>query len=112
MTAPIRSSLAGFGVGILIAIPLLLLAVLWAAGGHGTYALAKILFPIPMICVVTRGSVTAPIIFLALVQFPFYGLILSLLYRMRHFRYYASGFAVGHLLLVIIVLLQRDVSFA
>jgi hypothetical protein len=112
MTAPIRSSLAGFGLGVLISIPLVLLAVVWAAGGHGTYALAKILFPIPLIFAVIHGSIAPPIVGLALVQFPLYGLIYGALYRSRYFRYYAIGLAIIHSLLAIIVILQGDQGFA
>src|SRR5438874_6729439 len=91
MTPALRSALAGFGLGILISIPLLLLAGLWAAGGHCSYALLKIFFPIPMICVVARGSITTPIIVLGLIQFPLYGLILGSLCQRHHFRYFAIG---------------------
>src|SRR5438105_4422954 len=71
----IRGSLIGLALGALITIPFLALAVFCAGGGHGTYAPAKFLFPVAMIFAVGRESITPPIIGLALVQFPLYGLI-------------------------------------
>jgi hypothetical protein len=61
-----------------VATPLLLLAAIASAGaGHGSYLLAKILFPFTMLSTLVFGSIIAPAIALAVLQFPFYGFILG-----------------------------------
>jgi hypothetical protein len=49
-----------------------IIALIAAAGGHGTYTLAKILFPYSLALTALTGSITAPLIVLALVQYPLY----------------------------------------
>ena len=62
----------------LIATPLFLLAAIASGGaGHGSYLLAKILFPFTMLSTLVFGSIVAPAIALAVLQFPFYGFILG-----------------------------------
>ena len=62
----------------LVATPLFLLAAVASAGaGHGSYLLAKILFPFTMLSTLVFGSIVAPAIGLAVLQFPFYGFILG-----------------------------------
>jgi hypothetical protein len=61
-----------------VATPLLLLAAIASAGaGHGSYLLAKILFPFTMLSTLVFGSIIAPAIGFAVLQFPFYGFILG-----------------------------------
>ena len=45
--------------------------------GHGNYLLAKILFPFTMLSTRPLGSIVAPFIVLAVIQFPLYGFILG-----------------------------------
>lgn len=62
----------------LVATPLFLLAAVASAGaGHGSYLLAKILFPFTMLSTLVFGSIIVPAIALAVLQFPFYGFILG-----------------------------------
>jgi len=62
----------------LIATPLFLLAAVASAGaGHGSYLLAKILFPFTMLSTLVFSSIIVPAIALAVLQFPFYGFILG-----------------------------------
>ena len=62
----------------LVATPFFLFAAVASAGaGHGSYFLAKVLFPFTMLSTLVFGSVTAPAIALAVLQFPFYGFILG-----------------------------------
>jgi hypothetical protein len=62
----------------LVATPLFLLAAVASAGAaHGSYLLAKILFPFTMLSTLVFGSIVAPAIALAVLQFPFYGFILG-----------------------------------
>jgi hypothetical protein len=65
-------------VASLVATPLFLLAAIASAGaGHGSYLLAKILFPFTMLSTLVFGSIVVPAIALAVLQFPFYGFILG-----------------------------------
>ena len=62
----------------LVATPTFLLAaVASAGGGHGSYLLAKILFPFTMLSTLVFGSIIVPAIALAVLQFPVYGLVLG-----------------------------------
>jgi len=45
--------------------------------GHGNYLLAKIVFPFTMLSTKAFGSIIAPFILLAIIQFPVYGFILG-----------------------------------
>jgi hypothetical protein len=63
----------------LLATPLLLfLVVVAAGGGHGTYWLAKMLFPWTMMSTAVTKSITQPLIVLGIAQYPLYGIILDL----------------------------------
>ena len=57
--------------------PFILAAVASAGAGHGSYLLAKILFPFTMLSTLVFGSIIVPAIALAVLQFPFYGFILG-----------------------------------
>jgi len=62
----------------LLATPLLLFTVVLAAGGgHGTYGLAKMLFPWTMMSTAVTKSITQPFIVLGIAQYPVYGIILD-----------------------------------
>ncbi len=54
-----------------------LVAVGLAGGGHGTYYAAKCLFPYTMIATGFLNVITPPLLILACVQFPVYGVVLS-----------------------------------
>ena len=61
-----------------LATPLLLfMVVLAAGGGHGTYGLAKALFPWTMMSTSVTKSITQPFIVVGIVQYPAYGIILD-----------------------------------
>ena len=50
-------------------------AIASAGAGHGTYLLAKLLFPYSMLLTsLSGGTLTPPLLGLAFVQFPLYGL--------------------------------------
>lgn len=48
-----------------------------AGAGHGDYLVTKLLFPWTMLSTFFLGSITAPFIALAIIQYPTYGLILG-----------------------------------
>ena len=64
--------LACFGLGMVLFVGCLLVVVVEAAGGHGTYRAARIVFPTAMV-VATTSSVLLPLGYLAaIVQWPVY----------------------------------------
>ncbi len=73
-----------------------------AGGGHGTYYLAKLFFPYTMSLAPLAGSITPPLIVLALVQFPAYGILLAIAEWKKRYRQVAVGIALVHLLAVLL----------
>jgi len=64
-------------VSFLVTPIFLYLGIASGGAGHGHYLLAKILFPFTMLSTRAFGSIVAPFIVLAIVQFPIYGFILG-----------------------------------
>jgi hypothetical protein len=65
--------------GVLVTPPAAGLAVLSGGAGHGHYEAARALFPYTMLLTrLTGDTVALPLLGLALVQFPLYGLALGL----------------------------------
>ena len=53
-------------------------AIASAGAGHGTYVMAKLLFPYSMLLTRLSGdTLTPPLLGLAFVQFPLYGLVVA-----------------------------------
>lgn len=94
-------------VGLLLAF----VSVLAAGAGHGTYLPARILFPFTMFSTILCGSITTPFIAIGLVQFPLYGFLLGVFYRLNHFRACLVGVTVTHLLAVALNLIVRSGHF-
>ena len=70
----LRRSLKWLLIGISV-VPLASAAAILSGGaGHGDYLFAKLLFPYTMLLAGLAGSITYPLIGLALFQFPLYGL--------------------------------------
>lgn len=67
-----------FVASLIAALFCLLIALLFAGGGHGTYSPAKVLFPYTMISAVLFGAFTVPSVLLGIFQFPIYGLALGI----------------------------------
>jgi len=55
----------------------LVLALASAGAGHGDYVLARILFPYTMLAALFFKEITTPLMFLAIAQFPLYGVALG-----------------------------------
>jgi hypothetical protein len=65
-------------LGACILTPFAVISALVEAGaGHGSYFVAKLFFPYTMLSTHLFEIITTPFILLALVQFPFYGLLLA-----------------------------------
>lgn len=67
----------GAALGAFVSLPALGLAVLSAGAGHGGYAAARALFPLPMLLTLVEGSIGPLSSGLALLQFPLYGALLG-----------------------------------
>jgi hypothetical protein len=73
------------------------LALFSGGAGHGHYELAKLFYPYSMLLTrSTHDTVTAPLILLALLQFPCYGAIISLAAWRK-----LVAFAVGLVIIVV-----------
>ncbi len=55
----------------------LYLGIASGGAGHGNYLLAKVLFPFTMLSTRALGSITAPFVILAIIQFPLYGVVVG-----------------------------------
>ncbi len=63
----------------LVATPIcLFLGIISGGVGHGNYIIAKILFPFMILSTICFEKITTPFIVLAVLQIPFYGVILGL----------------------------------
>jgi len=69
-----RRQLKWLLIGALITPFALGAAIASGGAGHGDYLFAKLLFPYTMLLTSLTGTITFPLIGLALVQFPLYGL--------------------------------------
>lgn len=64
----------GFALGLVVEAVALFLAVLSGGIGHGDYAAARALFPVPMLTTLLEGDTIGPLsLGLALAQFPLIG---------------------------------------
>jgi hypothetical protein len=85
----------GAGVGTIVTFPALPFAVLSAGAGHGDYAAARLLFPIPMLMTLATGNSIGPAsIVLAFTQFTIYGAVLGWSVAASPFRLFVSGVVI------------------
>ena len=69
----VKLGLVGIISGVVTGAVALWISVAAAAGGHGTYLPAALLFPFTMGLAVLAGSITPPLVALAFAQYPLYG---------------------------------------
>jgi hypothetical protein len=92
--------------------PILAVVVVVAAeGGHGSYYLAKMLFPYTMASTAFTSYITRPIVCLGVLQFPAYGLILDWARSTGRQGQYAIAFVGIHLGFVALAFLISNPSF-
>jgi hypothetical protein len=83
----------------LIATPISLFVGIASGGaGHGNYLAAKVLFPFTMLSIRAFGSITAPFVILAIIQFPLYGVIVGSANRKGKLLPYVIAVVVVHTL--------------
>jgi len=77
-----RERSAAAAIGALFSLPVTIVAMFLAiasgGAGHGDYVIARALFPIPILAtLLDHGTIDLPILALALLQFPLYGVIIG-----------------------------------
>ena len=90
---------------------LLFVTVAAAGGGHGTYYLAKILFPYTMAATAFTGAIVQPFIAAAFVQYPLYGTILDWRRSAGRFKPGLLALAATHLVAVLLAFGISNPSF-
>jgi hypothetical protein len=86
----------------------LYLAYLSAVFGHGSYWAAKLFFPYAMLLAIYYEQITLVALFIAVIQFPTYGVILGLVWVRRLPKFIAACLIVIHLLLSSITFLMSE----
>jgi hypothetical protein len=81
----------GLGLGILATIPAVALAVASGGAGHGEYVAARLLFPYTMLLTMQTHYISLPLIIIALLQFPMYGLAIGATTRRKRTRIFVSA---------------------
>ena len=95
------------GTTIFITLILLVIVVFSMGGGHGTFLLAKVIYPITMIiAILTKNGIRVFPTILAVVQIPIYALILT---KKPKWKYYLLGV---HIISVIICLNLATETFS
>lgn len=79
-----KSAILGFVAGVVLTIPALLLAIASSGAGHGDYAIARALFPIPML-LSFNGAMGVLTLISGVIQFPLYGYLTGAAYRSGRF---------------------------
>jgi hypothetical protein len=75
---------------------MLFLGLISAGAGHGDYFLAKILFPYTLLSTAAFDSIEPPFMFLALIQYPAYGVVIGLANVRRKLILSGAALAVLH----------------
>ena len=92
----------GVALGLVVEVVALVLAMLSGGAGHGDYAAARALFPVPMLTTLLEGDTIGPLsMTLALAQFPLIGALTGYCLALRRL---APLVAVGAVHLVAMVL--------
>jgi hypothetical protein len=96
---------------ILITPVLLFLIILLAGGGHGTYWLAKTLFPWTMMSTAVTREIVQPFIALGIAQYPLYGVVLDVARATGRFKPAALTLAAAHVSAVMLAFAISNPSF-
>lgn len=77
MRMALRRGAVGLTAGMICTIPAAVLAVGSMGAGHGTYFVAKLLYPFAMIVAKVNGGIPLLVAMLSLLQFPLYGYLIG-----------------------------------
>ena len=80
---------------------LLFVTMISMGGGHGTYVLGKLIYPLTMIIAAIKHQITDFAMWLGICQVPIYGLILILGKRLNRLNGTAIFLVVLHLILIL-----------
>ena len=86
----------GAAVGGLAGFALIFVAAIAAGAGHGSYAPAKLLFPLSMALTGITGTISEPLVIMAMAQCPAYGLFIGWLTARRRRRLAWTVLGVVH----------------
>jgi hypothetical protein len=89
----------------------LIVSVLAAAGGHGTYAPAKVMFPYTMALTGVTGSITPVLVGLAFIQYPALALAMWTLRGASTRQWRWLGLSAVHLLAIVAAFVAADDAF-
>lgn len=93
---------AGLLYGAVVTLPALLVAVFSGGSGHGDYGAMRLLYPVPMaLTLLTDDSITPPLFFMMVGQFPLYGWLLSI-WRIPRVRIALGVILVVHVLATVV----------
>jgi len=93
-------------MALLVATPVCLFLGIGSTGmGHGNYFLTKVLFPFTMLSAVLAGSIKTPLIWLAVAQYPLYGVIFGFANTRDRLQRVAWIVAAVHVLMAVVCLI-------
>lgn len=72
-----RGGWRGVRIGLLFTGPAILVAIMSAGAGHGSYVTARVLFPYAMLVSQFEGSIGPTAMGIGLLQFPLYGALIG-----------------------------------
>ncbi|ROH98011.1 hypothetical protein [Chryseobacterium daecheongense] len=91
----------------LLAIPLAIITIFLAGGGHGTYLPFLIFFPLGLLGTVLENEITTLFIVLGILQFPVYGFVMDKFGLKK-----AWPFLLGiHLILIAVIFILKNNNF-
>ena len=90
---------------------LLFVTVLAAGGGHGSYWLAKLLFPWTMAATAFTREIAQPFVAVAVAQYPVYGIVLDWVRSAGQLKSGMLALAGAHLAAVILAFAIANPSF-
>jgi hypothetical protein len=95
----------------LLTLPLLIIAVYFADGGHGSYIPAMSLFPFGLLSTILFGRITTPFIVISIIQFPLYGLLIDKSVSVNKFKLILTIIALVHILLAAFIIMSTGESW-
>ncbi|MFV8345598.1 hypothetical protein [Flavobacterium sp. ZB4P13] len=87
---------------------LILIAIFLAGGGHGYFEPIFILFPFSCISIIFFNEINLLFIFIALIQYPIYGLLLDKM-KVKNIAFFII---LAHLFLAITTYVLRPINFS
>lgn len=87
-----------FFIGVVLPLVAFPIAVLLAAGGHGSYAPGRVLFPFTMLSTVFNDRITIEFLYMGLAQFPLYAVVVAVFCKIDKAWWGFLGVAMLHLI--------------